>query len=267
MIVVTAQAKRRGGLDMASAIAGGDGKNVWKVARVVPENGDVNSLFLEGGDDRFKKRAAGQYASIRIPSSGGWTEPHPFTISAAPEDPLLCFTIKKEGPFTSAIPDLKPGTPVKVAGPVGAFCRAIEERPEIVMIAGGVGITPFLSVLRHFRNAGAKNRILLFWGNKTMSEAFRLDEIGAMTRELDLTVVHCLSREESVEGHFDERTPRMLYEKGRVSADILGRHGVKPGAACYLCGPPGMMEATLKELEALGVDPASVQEERFVWKK
>ncbi len=252
---------------MTSANAGQEEKNVWKVVRVVPENQEVNSVYLEGTDGKLAARKAGQFASIRLAGPEGWSEPHPFTISAAPEDALLRFSIKKEGAFTSSIPGLMPGDSVKVAGPLGVFCRGIDEKPEIVMIAGGVGITPFLSVLRHFRNGKAKNRVLLFWANKTLSETFCLDEIRAMTRELDLAVVHCLSREESVDGHFDAGTPRMLFEKGRISADILKRHGVKPGAAFYLCGPPPMMDSALKDLETLGVDPGAVEQERFVWKK
>ncbi|PKN34977.1 MAG: FAD/NAD-binding family oxidoreductase [Deltaproteobacteria bacterium HGW-Deltaproteobacteria-19] len=252
---------------MTTTEAGKEEKNIWKVVRVVPENHDVNSVFLEGADEKFSVRRAGQFASIRIPGPDGWSEPHPFTISAAPEDSLLRLTIKKEGAFTSAIPDLKPGTSVKVMGPLGVFCKGIDEKPEIVMIAGGVGVTPFLSVLRHFRNGKARNRVLLFWGNKTLSDAFCRDEIREMTRDLDLTVIHCLSREDDVGGYFDGQAPQLLYEKGRLSADTLKRHGATREAAFYLCGPPPMMESALKELEALGVDPATVEEERFIWKK
>jgi ferredoxin-NADP reductase len=130
-----------------------------------------------------------------------------------------------------------------------------------------VGITPFLSVLRHFRYRKATNRVVLFWSNKTRADIFCGDELGAMTGELGLTVVHCLSREENVEGYFSPATPRVHYEKGRLSAGILESHGVTRDAAFYLCGPPPMMEAALKELQTLGVDPAAVEEERFVWKK
>jgi len=252
---------------MTSANAEQEEKNIWKVVRVVAENHDVNSLYLEGADEKFSRRRAGQFASIRVPGPEGWSEPHPFTISAAPEDSLLRMTIKKEGAFTSAIPDLKPGTPVKVMGPLGVFCKAVDSQPEIVMIAGGVGITPFLSVLRHFRNSKADNKVLLFWSNKTLSDVFCQDELRGMTRDIALTVVHCLSREDDVQGYFDAGTPREHYEKGRLSAEILKRYGVRRDAAFYLCGPPPMMEATLKELATLGVDPAAVEEERFIWKK
>ncbi len=241
--------------------------NIWKVVKVVPENGDINSVYLEGSDEKFSKRAAGQFASITIRRPEGWSEAHPFTISAAPEDKLLSFTIKKEGAFTSDIPNLKPGTEVRCTGPLGVFCKGIDGDAGIVMMAGGVGVTPFLSVLRHFRHIKAANETTLFWVNKTLAETFAAEEIGAMTQELNLTIVHCLSREDDVQDHFQPRFPRILYEKGRLSADILKRHGAGPGAAFYLCGPPPMMDAALTEVGALSVAPASVKQEKFSYQK
>jgi predicted ferric reductase len=252
---------------MAEAKADQAERNIWKVVKVVPENGDINSVYLEGFDEKFSKRAAGQFASIMIRKPEGWSEAHPFTISAAPEDKLLRFTIKKEGAFTSDIPNLKPGTEVRCTGPLGVFCKGIDGDAGIVMMAGGVGVTPFLSVLRHFRYTKAAGETTLFWVNKTMAETFAADEIGAMTQELNLTVVHCLSREDDVQRHFQPRFPRVLYEKGRLNADILTRHGAGPGAAFYLCGPPPMMDAALTEVGALGVDPASVRQEKFSYQK
>jgi len=160
--------------------AGGMNENsrkIWRVLKTEPENYDTTSLYLEGNDERFKKRRAGQRVSIRILRDDGWSEPHPFTISCAPEDPIPRLTIKKSGVFTSSIPDLKPGTPVKCEGPLGVFCKDIDTREEIAMIAGGVGITPFLSVLRHFRNICATNRMTLFWTNKTIDDVFAADEL------------------------------------------------------------------------------------------
>ena len=250
---------------MDTPIAGQEPKNICKVVKVVPENHDSNSLYLEGSDEGFVKRKAGQNASIRIMRPDGWSEPHPFTISGAPEDGVLRFTIKKEGKFTSAIGDLKPGTPVKCMGPLGVFCKDIDAKPSIVMIAGGVGITPFLSVLRHFRNIKAPNKVTLFWANKTIEDTFSTDEIKQMSRELSLTVVHCLSRDDDVNRYVDALYPNVYYEKGRLNEDILKRHGVVMDATVYLCGPPPMMESALNDLQKVGVEPDSVEREKFSW--
>jgi NAD(P)H-flavin reductase len=244
-----------------------DQRNIWTVVKVVPENRDINSLYLEGADEKFTSRKAGQFASLMIMRPDGWSEPHSFSISSAPEDHLLRLTIKKVGKFTSAIPDLKPGTPVKCMGPLGVFCKDIDVRPLIVMLAGGVGIAPFLSVLRHFRNIKAGNKVTLFWVNKGIEDVFSSDEIEAMTNELALTVVYCFSREDNVQKYFRQEYPSVFYEKGRLSSDVLKKHGVTKDAAFYLCGPPPMMESVLTELGSLGVDRSAVQQERFTWEK
>jgi predicted ferric reductase len=252
---------------MDTPTAGQDQKNIWKVFKVVPENHDSNSLYLEGSDQGFIGRRAGQYASIRIMRPDGWSEPHPFTISGAPEDVLLRFTIKKAGKFTSAIGDLKSGAPVKCMGPLGSFCKDIDVQPSIVMMAGGVGITPFLSVLRHFRNIKATNKVTLFWANKTVEDVFCSEEIKQMTQELNLTFVHCLSRDDDVNRYVDSLYLNVFYETGRLNEDTLKRHGVVMNAAFYLCGPPPMMESALNDLQKVGVSPESVERERFSWEK
>lgn len=238
-------------------------RHIWKVVKVVPENHDTHSVYLEGSDEKFAGRKAGQFVSVMIMRPEGWSEPHSFTMAGAPEDTLLRLTIKKEGPFTSGIPDLKPGTPVKCMGPLGIFCKDIDSKPVIVMMAGGVGITPFLSVLRHFRNIKAGNKITLFWVNKTIEDAFSSEEIKEMTRELNLAVVHCLTREDDVQRFLQQPYPLVFYEKGRLSGDVLKRYGVEKDASFYLCGPSPMMEAALKELGGLHVDPSAVKQEKF----
>jgi len=245
---------------------GQDQKNIWKVIKVVPENHDTNSLYLEGSGSAFAARKAGQYVSIRIMRPDGWSEPHPFTISGAPEDPFLRLTIKKEGAFTSSIPALEPGASIKCMGPLGTFCKDIDSKPSIVMVAGGVGVTPFLSVLRHFRNTKAGNSVLLFWANKTIDDVFCSDEIKQLTLELDLTVINCLSRDDDVTRHVSQLYPKVIFEKGRLSEEILRRYGAVPQATFYLCGPPPMMESALSDLQKVGVNPDSVEREKFSWK-
>jgi ferredoxin-NADP reductase len=76
-----------------------------------------------------------------------------------------------------------------------------------------------------------------------------------------------LSREDDVQRHFQQQYPHIRYEKGRLSGDILKRHEVAKDAAFFLCGPPPMMEAALKELDNLHVDPSAVKQENFTWQE
>lgn len=243
-----------------------------KVVKVDKENHDTTSIYFTGPDvERFKKREAGQFAAIRLFRNGGWTEPHPFTLSCAPEDEVLRMTIKKSGAFTSAIADIAPGTPIQCAGPFGQFCTGIDSKQQIVMLAGGVGITPFLSVLRHFNERGAENQMLLFWANKTPADAFAAEELERYTRSLRLHLVHVFSRvpesEQEPAPQFDDGRPgRISHEYGRLNRELLLRHMLSPAAAFYLCGPGPMQLAVLEELAKCGVPADAVSKEAFQFK-
>jgi NAD(P)H-flavin reductase len=134
------------------------------------------------------------------------------------------------------------------------------------MIAGGVGITPFLSVLRHFRNINANTRAALIWTNKTMEDTFANDELTEMANELNLKIVYTLSREKEVDKYFQGDIP-ITCASGYVTKNVLQDHLDVPHTAFYLCGPPKMQEFVLGELEFCGIDPASVETEQFTYEK
>ena len=131
------------------------------------------------------------------------------------------------------------------------------------MIAGGVGITPFLSLLRHFRYIKAKNQVRLFWTNKTIDDLFASRELKEITRELNLSVVHTLSREKEVAEYLQADFPDVQYIPGYVTRDIFQKQVHFSNASFYLCGPPNMQEFVLWELGACGVAPESVEKEKF----
>ncbi|MEN6624048.1 MAG: FAD/NAD-binding family oxidoreductase, partial [Smithella sp.] len=225
--------------------------DVWTLIKSVKETYDIATLYLEGDNAKFAKRKAGQFASVSLQRPEGWSTPHPFTISAAPEDKILSITVKKLGSFTAALHELPPGSKFRCLGPLGNFCRDIDSKPAITMIGGGIGITPFLSVLRHFRIISSVNKITLFWINKTRVDVFAQNEIAEFSKLLNLTIIHCFSREAEVQDFFQAQFSNVFYEKGHFSLDILKKHKVEREAAFYLCGPPPMMDSALAELEGL----------------
>ncbi len=235
------------------------------VVKTEKENHDITSLYLKGHSTSLDNRKAGQYLSIRLPEEDKWTSPHPFTMSSAPEDETIRLTIKKAGAFTSSIPDLKTGTPVKFSGPHGHFCRNIDNKENIAMSAGGVGVTPFLSVLRHFKNTNAKNRITLFWTSRTIDDAFSLKELEEMTGMLDLTVIHTLSRDKEAARFAREDLPRIHYVSGYATREVIQEFLDVSNTAFFVCGPPRMQEFVLDELQALGVARDIIEIESFAF--
>jgi predicted ferric reductase len=243
-------------------------KGMAKVVRVEVENQDIMSLWFDGYDEAFRNRKAGSFLTLKIMQDGTWSKPHPFTISCAPEDPLLRVTIKKLGPFTTAVHALKPGDTVMLAGPYGLFCKEVDSLDSLVMIAGGVGITPFLSVLRHLRAVKSGKKALLIWSNRTLDDALALDELKEMTREIPLTVVHNLSREQAgadMSKYADKDFPGVKYEAGRCTRQVMEKYIDVRNSSMFLCGPPPMQEFIISELEALGVNPKGVKKESFTW--
>jgi predicted ferric reductase len=245
---------------------GRDHRHTWQVSRVVPETHDVTSLVLErpAGPGTFAGRRAGQFAVIRVWREGRWSEPHPFTISAPPSEPELRFTIKAAGRFTSAVPSLAAGTPVLCEGPYGVFTADLSRERELVMISGGVGITPFLSLIRHAAQAAPGIRITLICANRTADDIIARDELSAASQRVPLRVVHVLSQ--APPDSLPPDDAGVSFERGHVGAELLARH-VPPGRpAFYLCGPPSMQEAVLRALrESHGVPRRRVRRELFFY--
>lgn len=238
----------------------------WRVMDVVKETGDTSTLVLERpeGAGAFGRRRAGQFAIIRVHDGKKWSEPHPFTISAPPHSDKLHFTIKAAGKFTSTVPSLTPGTKVLCEGPYGIFSIDFQNEREVVMISGGVGITPFLSSIRHAVKISAETRIVLFCCNKTYDDIIAREELNEAAEHLQMSVVHVLSN--APKGEITAACSGVTYERGHLTAAIISRYAFSAEASFYMCGPPPMQTAVLKALkEALGVPSWRVRREMFFY--
>lgn len=238
----------------------------WQVSNVIVETGDTNTLVVSRlqGPGRFGARKAGQFAIIRVREGNKWSEPHPFTIASAPGSPDLSFTIKSAGRFTSAIPSLRPGAPVLCEGPYGVFNVDFSSEPEIVMICGGVGITPFLSNIRHAVGIGTNTRITLICGNRSTEDIIALEELKAAVERIPLRVVHVLSK--PPHDGLPQSSEGIIFESGHIDEELLTKHIPSSGASFYLCGPPRMQEAVLLALKnGLGVPGSAVKRELFFY--
>lgn len=178
----------------------------------------------------------------------GFDESHPFTISSAPGADKLRFTTKVLGDFTRRIrDDLKPGAAAVVEGPYGRFDMDISTRTQ-VWVAGGVGITPFLSAMRAMKPDDDRD-ITLFYCVQEREQALFLDEIETVFAGYDNKKVIVL---QSNEGEF--ANSELVSEK-------LG--GSLTGHAYFLCGPRPMVDGLKKGLTKVGVSAAAIHNEAF----
>ena len=186
-------------------------------------------------------------------------EEHHWTISSSPTTPgVLCSTIKESGDFTASIGKTKPGDMALVDGPFGRFSYTLHpDERELVFIAGGIGITPLMSMLRHLRDTRAERSVTLLYANSSEADIVFHDELADMERggAISLKVVHVLSKPSDA----------WQGERGRLDEDKIKRMSGPEltGCAFYVCAPPELMNLTIRTLRKAHVPAARIHFERF----
>ncbi|MGW0822916.1 ferredoxin reductase family protein [Streptomyces sp. NPDC002845] len=214
-----------------------------RVSAVVPESDDVVSIYITGRDlDRLPARA-GQFFLWRFLTRDRWWQANPFSLSAAPDGRTLRLTAKRAGDGSAALRHLKVGTRVFAEGPYGAFTTMHRTRPDALLIAGGVGVTPIRALLEELHG-----HAVVVYRVSREQDAVLYDEL----REL--------AHAKGAELHLVTGPPvpdRLAApELARLVPDITDRD-------VYLCGPPPMMNAVLRTLRELDVPKQQTHFERF----
>jgi predicted ferric reductase len=231
-------------------------RHPYVVDSLRPERGSAWTVTVRpDGHDGFRF-VPGQFAWLTAWVSPFAVEEHPFSFSSSAEQAgRMSFTIKELGDFTRRVRDLVPGQAVYLDGPYGAFSPDRHPAPGYVLIAGGVGITPMMSILRTFADRSDRRPIVLFYANKTWEDVIFREEIDALQQRLPLTVFHVLER--PPEGWSGER--------GFVTRELLDRRlpAERRDLEHFICGPDPMRVAVERALYGLGVPLGRVHAERF----
>ncbi|XSG85471.1 MAG: ferredoxin reductase family protein [Methylohalobius sp. ZOD2] len=228
----------------------------WRVAEVVEERGDSTTLVLDAEGHRGMKFRPGQFAWLTLGNTPFSLQQHPFSIcSSAAQKDRLSFTAKALGDFTSSWKSVRPGTRAWLEGPYGIFVHDAASKRSAVYIAGGIGITPIMSMLRTHRDLGADFPLWLIYANKNETAIIFREELDALAATLPLTLVHVLS----------DPSDEWEGETGYVDADLLDRHLPEDDGAIeyFLCGPSPMMNIVEPELIARDVEMTRIYSERF----
>ncbi len=166
----------------------------YRVAEVREERGDARTLVMRPDGHAGFRFTPGQFGWLTL-----WAGPfritgHPFSFSssAAVADGRVEMTIRNLGDFTSRIAEVPVGERVYLDGPYGAFTIDRNPADMHVLIAGGVGITPMMSMLRTLADRGDKRPVILLYGNKEWDSIIFRDELESLKSRLDLKVVHVL---------------------------------------------------------------------------
>lgn len=227
----------------------------WRVARVRAEPGDTTVVTLTPPDSVDFRFQPGQFAWFTFGRSPFSLTQHPFSFSSSAEHGEVELAIKALGDFTSTVKRLEPGTAVYVDGPHGVFSIDQDEGPGFAFIAGGVGISGLISMLRTLADRGDVRPVLLFYGNRNWDEVAFRDELDRLRDRLDLTLVHVL----------EQPPAEWRGETGYLTAAILARHLPRSYERFqyFICGPDPMMDAAEAALAELHVPAERVHTERF----
>jgi predicted ferric reductase len=218
----------------------------YEVLGVKKLNGTVAEVTLRDRGQKLAHRA-GQFLYVHFDADPVLREPHPFTISSAPGEQNLRLSIKASGDWTQYLHEhLQPGAGAFVEGPHGEFNFKTGGQKQ-VWIAGGIGITPFLSWMRDFEAAPHGREIDFYYTTAVPEEALFLDEIerAGRTAGFRAHVSHSV-------------------RDGRLSADkVVASSGDPKDKDIYMCGPAPMIEAFRRTFTARGVPPGRIHYEEF----
>ena len=224
-----------------------------RVANVVREAPGVVSVYVAGRDlDQLAVRA-GQYFRWRFLARNGWWRSHPFSISAAPNGEYLRLTVKEVGDWTAELQSLRPGMRVFAEGPYGAMTGARRTKDRVLLVAGGIGITPLRALLEELP-AGKGAMTLIYRASRWEDVVFK-DELDALMRLRGAEVHYLVGRRGTREMPNDPLDSRSLR---RLVPDVHQRD-------VFVCGPVPMMDAVRRSLTALRVPASQVHWERFAF--
>jgi glycine betaine catabolism B len=239
-------------------------KKFWsgelRIARIFQETHDVKTFrfALPGGGPLPFSHVAGQYLSLALTIDGKRVN-RSYTIASSPTRPDYCeISVKRVGHASGHLHDSwREGSVVKVSAPAGKFVFAGHEAERVVLIAGGVGITPMMSVVRSLTDRCWTGDIyLLFSVRKRHDVVFEAELAYLQARFPNLHVKITLSND-----------PDAAWDgaRGQITRELV--EAFVPGLArgpVLLCGPEPMMVAMRKLLVGMGVPDAEVLEEAFL---
>ncbi|HEY3715475.1 MAG TPA: ferredoxin reductase family protein [Jatrophihabitantaceae bacterium] len=223
-----------------------------RVVEVRRESSDTVSVWLTGRHLEELGAEPGQFFRWRFLARGMWWAANPYSLSAPPRPDLLRITVKAAGDHSRALAAVRPGTPVLAEGPFGAFTAARRRQRNVLLLAGGVGITPLRALFESL--PGGPGEVTLVYRARNAGEVVFRDEL------------------EWIAGHRGARVHYLLGRRGRGRrADPLNSAALDrlvPGLRghdVYVCGPPGMTHQARRALRQAGVPRRQIHHESFTF--
>ena len=234
----------------------------WRLAEVVniiPETERVTSLVLDVPG--WPGHRPGQHVDIRLTAEDGYQAQRSYSIASPPEESRLILTIERldDGEVSPYLTqELRPGDKVELRGPIGGyFTWTSALGGPLLLVGGGSGVVPLMSMLRHRAAAGSEAPTTLLYSSRAFEEIIYREELDRLaTASPTLRVVHTLTR---------RQPSNWTGFRRRIDVEMLEEVAGLPekGAQAFICGPTRLVENVATDLLTLGYAANLVKTERF----
>jgi ferredoxin-NADP reductase len=230
----------------------------WQIAtvdEVVDETPRVRTIILDAPD--WNGHRAGQHLDIRLTAEDGYQASREYSIASAPGEPVA-ITVERldDGEVSPYLTqELRPGDGIEIRGPVGGyFVWDVDHGGPLLLVAGGSGVVPLRSMLRHRRRSGSDVPVRLLYSSRTPEDVIYREELADAADGIE--VVQTLTR---------EQPPGWAGYARRVDEAMLREVAWPPDEEplAFICGPTSFVETVAGGLVNLGHRPARVKTERF----
>jgi ferredoxin-NADP reductase len=237
------------------------GRLIWQLATVVQaadETTRTKTIALD--PPSWPGHRAGQHVDVRLTAEDGYQAQRSYSIASAPEDEHLELTVERleDGEVSPYLVDeLRPGDQLELRGPIGGYF--VWDQPSVgplLLVAGGSGVVPFRSILRHWQAIGSDTPVRLLYSARSLPDVIYRDELLALGAVQRADVRLVLTREWPEDWRGD---------RGRIGPELLRNAAWPPDASplMYICGPTGFVEMIAERLVMAGHDPSRIKTERF----
>ena len=210
--------------------------------------------------DDWPGHLPGQHVDVRLTAEDGYQAQRSYSIASAPAAERLDLTVEEiadgeVSPYLSEV--LRPGDRLELRGPIGGYFTWTEAHGgPLLLVAGGSGVAPLMSMLRYRATIGSDIPATLLYSSRSWDEIIYREELDRLSADPALHVIHTLTR--SHPDGWDGYTRRI---DAAMLEEVAGKP--EPGRLAYVCGPTQLVENVANDLVALGFPPARVKTERF----
>ena len=237
-------------------------RHPYKITQIIKENDHTWALrFSSNNGGKIPDYKPGQYCYLTIKSLG--RESHPFSFISNPlQRDDFTVGIKNAGDYTSKIGNVNVGDIAYIDGPYGVFSHLGNGKngKELVFIAGGIGIAPYLSMLHYIKETDTSRKISLIWGVRNQKEMIFKSELEQFKKDLpNFSIVHILSDDDS-----------WTEDCGFIDREMLEKYGScedpeEQEKNYFICGPKPMTNLVLRTLREMKVSKSNIHYEQFTF--